>query len=137
MNPEGSLCNSHSCTPTSDPELYRHTAETLRPDESSNVKKSSYVFYSHKKDGKEFSNLENNPAFDSFGEIVLCSDFDDLLNLLEVDAVEGIVFDQSVGLQEVNYLTRWARIFKPALKCLQYQISRRSPNAAFFSSTQI
>ena len=99
--------------------------------------KSSYVFYSHKKDGKEFSNLENNPAFDSFGEIVLCSDFDDLLNLLEVDAVEGIVFDQSVGLQEVNYLTRWARIFKPALKCLQYQISRRSPNAAFFSSTQI
>ncbi len=69
-----------------------------------------------------YTHAQPTPRVHSFtwpepAETVLCSDFDNLLSLLEVDAVDAIVFDSSVNSHERNYITRWTRIFRPELHC--------------------
>ena len=47
--------------------------------------------------------------------VVCCSNFDDLLLLLEDDKIESIWFDTSISSHEKSYVTGWARIFRPDL----------------------
>lgn len=46
---------------------------------------------------------------------VVCSSFEQLLLLLEDDRVETILFDSTISSHERNYITGWARIFRPSL----------------------
>ncbi len=64
---------------------------------------------------------------------LVCSSLDDLMSYMELDLVSEIVFDSGVSAQEMNYLSRWAKIFKPSVRC-----SRSAPrqNTAFFSGQQ-
>ena len=46
-----------------------------------------------------------------------CRSLEDLLFLLERDAVDSLVFDESIPDHERVHISGWARIFKPALAC--------------------
>jgi hypothetical protein len=52
---------------------------------------------------------------------------------MEQDLVSEIIFDTSVGSQEMDYLSRWAKIFKPSVRCSR---PAARENAAFFSGQQ-
>jgi len=70
----------------------------------------STVFYTHQKHS-EYSGQGKS------GFLSVCSSFDELLQHLESNQVDAIVFDNSVDIWERDYVSRWARIFKPQLQC--------------------
>lgn len=51
------------------------------------------------------------------GSLPECRSLDDLFLILERDAVDTLVFDESIPEQERAYVMGWARIFKPGLAC--------------------
>jgi hypothetical protein len=100
----------------------------LAEENPDSVKNATLVAYTHRPNATAFQS--DTAAHSSTNNMVVCTNFDDLLNLLEVDAVEEIMFDSSVSAHEVSYITRWARIFKPSLRSI-----RTSPHSpAIFSS---
>ena len=46
-----------------------------------------------------------------------CRSLEDLLLLLERDAIDSLVFDESILEHERAHVSGWARIFKPTLTC--------------------
>ncbi len=52
-----------------------------------------------------------------FPSALLCHNLEDLFGLLENDAVDHLVFDESITDQERKYVHGWARIFKPGVAC--------------------
>jgi hypothetical protein len=56
---------------------------------------------------------------DASGLVLLpeCRSLDDLFLVLESDAIDTLVFDESIPDHERAYLLGWARIFKPGLAC--------------------
>jgi hypothetical protein len=73
------------------------------------------VYYSHQPD-TEKNHIEKWNVNQT--SLILCASVDELLLLLESDAIEQIVFGPSVSLHERTYISRWARIFKPSLTCI-------------------
>jgi hypothetical protein len=54
---------------------------------------------------------------DALKFLSVCHSLEDLLLLLERDAIDVLVFDEGLHDQECAYVTGWARIFKPGLVC--------------------
>lgn len=52
---------------------------------------------------------------------VICRSLEELLTHLECDVVESLWFDETVSPQERNYITGWARIFRPAVSSHKLQ----------------
>ena len=63
------------------------------------------VVYSHKPESKRTDQKHQHDAY--------CSNFEELLLLLESDKIATIWFDDSVNPHERAYITGWARIFRP------------------------
>lgn len=108
--------------------------ESIFDHNSQSAKDMLYVFYSHS-DSDETAEELDLWAHQA-GAIELCDNFDTLLTLLEDDCVDGIVFDRSVAQQEIQYISRWANIFKPSIRCYEIGTNRRRGNAAFIASPQ-
>jgi hypothetical protein len=134
MSPTGSQDGTFFQDPTPLPLPYRAGATAQWETGDSDVKKTTLVAYTHRPSTPDF--LNHTSSLCDSENIVICSNFDDLLDLLEVDAVAEIVFDSSVSSHEVNYITRWARIFKPSLRGIYSPPASSPSHAAFFSSQQ-
>jgi hypothetical protein len=128
MEPAGSP--STASTPNLRPAFIRNAAEALSDDTDVNF--STCVFYIQK--GRTSFNFQLEESLAEKGEVLRCDDFDDLLDLLETDVITEIIFDSSVSRQEVQYITRWAHIFKPAIHCSGCGTPGYS---AFIASSQI
>ncbi len=128
MEPAGSPSTASTQNPR--PPFIRNAAEAF-PDDT-DVNFSTCVFYCQKR--KLHSNFQLEESLGAGSEIIRCDDFDELLNLLETDVITEIVFDSSVGRQEVQYITRWAHIFKPEIRCSGCGTSNHS---AVLASSQI
>lgn len=63
------------------------------------------VFYTHAENDAELAHVPN-------GQIV-CRSLEELLTYLEGDLVDSLWFDDTISSQERNYITGWARIFRP------------------------
>jgi len=70
------------------------------------------VLYSHIK-----RSLEMERRASGVTKTAICNRLEDLFLLLERDAVDSLVFDDSVSEQERIYVSGWARIFKPGVSC--------------------
>jgi hypothetical protein len=114
--------------------IARISAEAFCDCDCSSAEDVMYVFYSHADSDAATSNYEL--SVQQLGEMERCENFDALLTLLEDDCVDAIVFDPSIGKQEMQYITRWAHIFKPAIRSYELGNSGRYGNTAFLASTQ-
>lgn len=65
------------------------------------------VLYSHE--------VGTNPPSLALRPNIRCSNFEELLYLLEDDRVGSIWFDETVNSHEKSYIAGWARIFRPDL----------------------
>ena len=70
------------------------------------------VLYSHIK-----RSLDKERRATGVSTTAVCCRLEDLFLLLERDAVDTLVFDDSVSEQERIYVSGWARIFKPGVLC--------------------
>jgi hypothetical protein len=130
MSPAGSSDGTIFQAPTP---LYQRTGAIAQGGfDDSDVKKTTLVAYTHRPTAPDF--LDHSSSLRNPENIIICSNFDDLLDLLEIDAVTEIIFDASVSTHEVSYITRWARIFKPSLRGVHHSIASNPSHAAFFSS---
>ena len=114
--------------------IARIAAEAFSDYNSSSADDLMYVFYSHADSDEASNNYEL--SVQQLGDVDRCDNFDALLTLLEDDCVDAIVFDPSIGKQEMQYITRWAHIFKPAIRSYELGNSGRYGNTAFLASTQ-
>lgn len=65
------------------------------------------VLYTHAANDNALSEIPNGHC--------ACRSLEELLSFLESDLVESLWFDETVSPQERNYITGWARIFRPSV----------------------
>lgn len=97
--------NTHEfCNVTTHPSIH----DSTDTDDSTTTRQHFKVTYTHKK--------TNETQVKDGDHAIECTTFDELLDLLELDLVETLWFDETVNQQERTYITGWAKIFRPDLK---------------------
>lgn len=85
---------------------------SLEKDNFSELERIS-ILYTHSEDNSGLARVPN-------GQVV-CRTLEELLSFLESDLVDSLWFDETVSNQEKNYISGWARIFRPGVNSQRVQ----------------